>query len=139
MATAPTSIKMPCSASVSTTDSNPPSNVYNVTITMTASKQPAYLARVELARGDLDRALVLCDEQIERAKPHFAPKLDARGLELRGHVLLAMDRREEAAEAAHRGPRSPGRSVTPRASGGRWRSWQRWHTGMATPPERRRF
>ena len=58
------------------------------------------LARVELARGELDRALELADEQLARGRPHRAPKIAARALELRGHVLLQMDRREEAREAA---------------------------------------
>jgi class 3 adenylate cyclase/tetratricopeptide (TPR) repeat protein len=57
------------------------------------------LGRVALARREPERALVLATEEIEGARRHRAAKIEARGLELRGRALVAVDRRPEA-EAA---------------------------------------
>jgi tetratricopeptide (TPR) repeat protein len=54
------------------------------------------LARVDLARGDAERALDRVDAEIAGARERFAQKIEARGLELRGRILVFMDRREEA-------------------------------------------
>jgi tetratricopeptide (TPR) repeat protein len=61
------------------------------------------LARIELARGDPQRALDLASDQLARAAPHQAPKIEARALELQAQALLALDRGEEAHKAATRG------------------------------------
>ena len=57
------------------------------------------LARAALARGVLERALALADEELEGARFHGLPKIVARALELRGRALVAMDRRDEAGAA----------------------------------------
>ncbi len=57
------------------------------------------LARVDLARADAERALERADAEIAGARVRFAQKLEARGLELRGRILVYMDRREEAERA----------------------------------------
>jgi len=54
------------------------------------------LARVELAHGDAEQALDRVDAEIAGARDRFAQKIEARGLELRGRILVFMDRREEA-------------------------------------------
>jgi tetratricopeptide (TPR) repeat protein len=54
------------------------------------------LARVDLARGDAERALGRVDAEIVGARERTARKIEARGLELRGRTLVFMDRREEA-------------------------------------------
>jgi tetratricopeptide (TPR) repeat protein len=54
------------------------------------------LARVDLARGDAERALDRVDAEISGARERFAQKIEARGLELRGRTLVFMDRRDEA-------------------------------------------
>ncbi len=54
------------------------------------------LARVDLARGDAERALDRADAEIAGARERTARKLEARALELRGRILVFMDRREEA-------------------------------------------
>jgi len=54
------------------------------------------LARVDLARGDAERALDRVDAEISGARERFAQKIEARGLELRGRTLAFMDRRDEA-------------------------------------------
>ena len=56
-------------------------------------------ARIELARGELDRALGLADEQLAGALRHRVPKVEARAAALRGRVLIALDRRDAAEEA----------------------------------------
>jgi class 3 adenylate cyclase/tetratricopeptide (TPR) repeat protein len=58
-------------------------------------------ARVELARGEPERVLPLVDRELEAARHHRSPKIEARALELRGRALLAMDRRGEAEQALH--------------------------------------
>jgi class 3 adenylate cyclase len=55
------------------------------------------LARVDLARGDAERALDRADAEIGGARERVARKVEARALELRGRILIFMDRREEAA------------------------------------------
>jgi Flp pilus assembly protein TadD len=54
------------------------------------------LARVELAHGEAESALDRGDAEIAGARVRFAQKIEARGLELRGRILVFMDRREEA-------------------------------------------
>jgi tetratricopeptide (TPR) repeat protein len=54
------------------------------------------LARVDLARGDAERALDRADAEIAGARERTARKIEARALELRGRILVFMDRREEA-------------------------------------------
>jgi tetratricopeptide (TPR) repeat protein len=54
------------------------------------------LARVDLARGDAERALDRVDVEAAGARQLTAQKLEARALELRGRILVFMDRREEA-------------------------------------------
>ena len=55
------------------------------------------LARVDLARGDAERALDRVEAEIAGARERTSPKRSqARGLELRGRILVFMDRREEA-------------------------------------------
>ncbi len=55
--------------------------------------------RLELARGEPERALVAADDEIGAARRHRAPKIEARALFLRGSSLLALDRRDEAGAA----------------------------------------
>ncbi len=55
-------------------------------------------ARIAIARNDLQSALQLAETQIEGARKRRAPKIEARAATLRGEVLLAMDRRDEARE-----------------------------------------
>ncbi|MCH8083812.1 MAG: AAA family ATPase [Myxococcales bacterium] len=57
------------------------------------------LARVDLARGDAERALDRVDAEIVGAHERIAKKIEARALELRGRILVFMDRREEAGAA----------------------------------------
>jgi tetratricopeptide (TPR) repeat protein len=54
------------------------------------------LARVDLARGDAERALDRVEAEIVEARERSAQKIEARALELRGRILVFMDRREEA-------------------------------------------
>jgi tetratricopeptide (TPR) repeat protein len=54
------------------------------------------LARVDLAHGDAERALERADAEIAGARERVARKIEARALELRGRILVFMDRREEA-------------------------------------------
>ena len=54
------------------------------------------LARVDLARGDAERALDRVEAEIVGARERSAQKIEARALELRGRILVFMDRREEA-------------------------------------------
>ncbi|MBW1842968.1 MAG: AAA family ATPase, partial [Deltaproteobacteria bacterium] len=57
------------------------------------------LARVDLARGDAERALDRADAEIAGARERTARKIEARALELRGRTLVFMDRRDEAENA----------------------------------------
>lgn len=57
------------------------------------------LGHTALRCGDPETALAHGSEELTRARRHFAPKVEARALDLRGRALLAMDRRDEA-EAA---------------------------------------
>jgi class 3 adenylate cyclase len=57
------------------------------------------LAQVALARREPERALEFVDEELRRVRSHRAQKIEARALELRGRVLLALDSRDEAEEA----------------------------------------
>jgi class 3 adenylate cyclase/tetratricopeptide (TPR) repeat protein len=57
------------------------------------------LARVDLARGDAERALGRANAEIAGARKRVARKIEARALELRGRILVFMDRREEAGAA----------------------------------------
>jgi DNA-binding NtrC family response regulator/tetratricopeptide (TPR) repeat protein len=56
-------------------------------------------ARIELARGELDRALAVAEDELIGARRHAVPKMEARAQALRGRVLLALDRRDAAEEA----------------------------------------
>ena len=56
-------------------------------------------ARLALARGDADGALVRVDAELARTRQRTAHKIEARALELRGRVLLTMDRRDEARDS----------------------------------------
>ena len=57
-------------------------------------------ARIELIRGDPERSLVLAAAELEEARRHRAPKIEARAHFMCASALLAMDRRDEAADAA---------------------------------------
>jgi hypothetical protein len=61
--------------------------------------------RLALARGKPAEALVRADEQIAGARRHRVPKIEARGLVLRGQTLLALERAEDAAAALSDGVR----------------------------------
>ena len=54
-------------------------------------------ARLALARGDVDAAFASSRSEIEAARRAVAQKIEARALEFHGRVLLAQDRREDAA------------------------------------------
>jgi len=56
-------------------------------------------ARIALARGDAETALRRVDAEIVSARANVAPKLVARGLELRGRAQLLMDDRDAAEES----------------------------------------
>ncbi len=58
-------------------------------------------ARLLLVRGEPEQALPWLEREIEGARAFDAPKIEARGLEMQGRVLLAMDDRD-AAEASLR-------------------------------------
>ena len=55
--------------------------------------------RIAIARNDLETALDLSSRQIEGAQLHRAPKIEARAITMRGQVLLAMDRRDDARQS----------------------------------------
>ncbi len=57
------------------------------------------LARVALFGRDPERALALTQRELEDARKHVAPKLEARALEMRGRVLVSLDQRPEAEQA----------------------------------------
>ncbi len=57
-------------------------------------------AEVELSRGEPDKALAALAAEIEGARRHRVPKLEARALLARGAALLAADRRVETDAAA---------------------------------------
>lgn len=54
------------------------------------------LARLALYHGEPERAVALTEREIAGARRHRVPKVEARGLELRGRALLVLDQREEA-------------------------------------------
>jgi tetratricopeptide (TPR) repeat protein len=56
-------------------------------------------ARLALVRGDPQRALGHVGREVEAARRQGAPKLVARGLELRGRACLVMDDRDGAEKA----------------------------------------
>jgi tetratricopeptide (TPR) repeat protein len=56
-------------------------------------------ARLLIARGDPEAALLLLEAELAGAREHSAAKIEARALAARGHVLVAIDRRDEADEA----------------------------------------
>ncbi len=51
---------------------------------------------IELASGAPDGALTCAEAQIQGARRHRVPKVEARALTLRGAALLALERRDEA-------------------------------------------
>ena len=53
-------------------------------------------ARLRLAEGDPEQALVWSEQELEAAASSGARKLIARGHELRGRILLSMDQRDDA-------------------------------------------
>ena len=53
-------------------------------------------ARIELARGEPERALHLASSAVAGARERSARKIEARGLELRARALLSMDHRDAA-------------------------------------------
>ena len=57
------------------------------------------LGRLALAGRDPARALALADREIAGARRHRVPKVEARGLLLRGEALAMLERRDEASEA----------------------------------------
>ena len=59
-------------------------------------------ARILLASGDPEAALVLVDSELEGANGASAKKLQARALELRGRVLTVLERRDEAEDSVAR-------------------------------------
>ena len=58
-------------------------------------------ARIHLSRGELDRGLELAERGLQETSRASCAKLEARALETRGRLLLAMDRRDEAEPALH--------------------------------------
>jgi DNA-binding NtrC family response regulator/tetratricopeptide (TPR) repeat protein len=56
-------------------------------------------AFIELAQGEPEKARAAAAAELEGARRHRAPKIEARALATQGHALLAMDEREEAARA----------------------------------------
>ncbi|MEO8605920.1 MAG: AAA family ATPase, partial [bacterium] len=58
-------------------------------------------ARLELAHGAPDAALVALDAELAGARRHGAVKLEARALLHRGAALLELDRRDDAAASLH--------------------------------------
>jgi tetratricopeptide (TPR) repeat protein len=56
-------------------------------------------ARIDLARGEPERALSIAVREVEGARAMVARKIEARGLELQGRALVVLDRRDEADEA----------------------------------------
>jgi DNA-binding NtrC family response regulator/tetratricopeptide (TPR) repeat protein len=73
------------------------------------------LARLELARGEPERSMALVEKEIAGAASKSAAKIEARARTLRGEVLLALDRREEAGSALREGFRIAERISYPRA------------------------
>jgi tetratricopeptide (TPR) repeat protein len=58
-------------------------------------------ARLHLTRGELDRGLERAEQALRGAASASSAKLEARALETRGRLLLAMDRRDEAEPGLH--------------------------------------
>jgi transcriptional regulator with AAA-type ATPase domain/tetratricopeptide (TPR) repeat protein len=56
--------------------------------------------RLELRRGEPERALAAAEDELAGARRHRAPKIEGRALALRAAALLGLDRRDEAAAAA---------------------------------------
>ena len=54
------------------------------------------LARVELLRGEPERALPLVERELAAARTQSARKLEARALELHGRTLLRLERHDDA-------------------------------------------
>jgi tetratricopeptide (TPR) repeat protein len=54
------------------------------------------LARLQLASGEPEAALVLLSRELEGARRHGAKKIEARALELQGRALATLDRRRDA-------------------------------------------
>jgi DNA-binding NtrC family response regulator/tetratricopeptide (TPR) repeat protein len=77
------------------------------------------LARLALHQGDPERAAALTDREIAGARRHRVPKVEARGLELRGRALLVLDRRDEARVVLDEALRVAGRIAYRRTS---WRA-----------------
>jgi len=67
-------------------------------------------ARIALARGEAERALAITEREVEGARATAARKIEARGLELRGRVLVVLDRRDEA-EAILRAARAVAQDI----------------------------
>jgi tetratricopeptide (TPR) repeat protein len=57
------------------------------------------LARTLLARGEPERALPLVEEELREARHQLSKKLQARALELRGRILLHLERPRDAGES----------------------------------------
>jgi len=53
-------------------------------------------AEIELRRGEVDRALRVAGEEIADARRHRAPKIEARGLVVRGRALIEAERFDDA-------------------------------------------
>jgi DNA-binding NtrC family response regulator/tetratricopeptide (TPR) repeat protein len=58
--------------------------------------------RIELARGEPERARAIAAQEAERAERHSAPKVVARARVLEGAALLALERPAEAEESLRR-------------------------------------
>jgi hypothetical protein len=58
---------------------------------------------IELARGAPDLALAAAQAELEGARRHRVPKVEARALTLRGAALLALERRDDAAASLRDG------------------------------------
>jgi class 3 adenylate cyclase/tetratricopeptide (TPR) repeat protein len=57
------------------------------------------LARALLVRGEPERALPLVEEELGEARQQLSKKLQARALELRGRILLKLERPRDAGES----------------------------------------
>jgi class 3 adenylate cyclase/tetratricopeptide (TPR) repeat protein len=76
------------------------------------------LGRVALAQGDPAQAFACAERELEAARRHAAPKLEARALELRARALLELERPEQALAALEDALAIAGRIGYPRAT---WR------------------
>src|SRR5262249_55577790 len=75
--------------------------------------------RVALAANQPDLALAQAERQLEGARRHRVPKVEARALELRGRSLLASDDREGAEASLRQAVETAQRIAYPR---GVWRA-----------------